>query len=72
MIQRSAFRYFKTPPKIIRLAVMMYVRFAEQSRSNDIGLPVAVKNAIALDGMKDFAGVFALPWAVVNDLDLLD
>jgi putative transposase len=27
MIQRSPFRYFKTSPEIIRLAVMLYVRF---------------------------------------------
>ena len=27
MTQRSPFRYFRTSPKIIRLAVMMYVRF---------------------------------------------
>jgi len=27
MNKRSPFRYFKTSPKIIRLAVMMYVRF---------------------------------------------
>jgi putative transposase len=27
MIQRSPFRYFRTSPEIIRLAVMMYVRF---------------------------------------------
>jgi putative transposase len=27
MIKRSPFRYFKTSPEIIRLAVMMYVRF---------------------------------------------
>jgi putative transposase len=27
MIKRSAFRYFKTSPDIIRLAVMMYVRY---------------------------------------------
>ena len=27
MTQRSAFRFFKTSPEIIRLAVMMYVRF---------------------------------------------
>ena len=27
MTQRSAFRYFKTSPEIIRLAVMMYIRF---------------------------------------------
>ena len=27
MTQRSPFRYFKTPPEIIRLAVMMYIRF---------------------------------------------
>lgn len=27
MTQRSAFKYFKTSPEIIRLAVMMYIRF---------------------------------------------
>jgi len=27
MTKHSAFRYFKTSPEIIRLAVMMYVRF---------------------------------------------
>lgn len=27
MTQRSPFRYFKTCPEIIRLAVMMYIRF---------------------------------------------
>jgi putative transposase len=27
MTKRSPFRYFKTSPKIIRLAVIMYVRF---------------------------------------------
>lgn len=27
MSQRSPFRYFKTSPEIIRLAVMMYIRF---------------------------------------------
>ena len=27
MTQRSPFRYFKTSPEIIRLAVTMYVRF---------------------------------------------
>lgn len=27
MAQRSPFRYFKTSPEIIRLAVMLYVRF---------------------------------------------
>ena len=27
MTKRSSFRYFKTSPEIIRLAVMMYVRF---------------------------------------------
>ena len=27
MIKRSPFRYFKTSPEIIRLAVMLYVRF---------------------------------------------
>jgi hypothetical protein len=28
MTKRSPFRYFKTSPEIIRLAVMLYVRFA--------------------------------------------
>jgi putative transposase len=27
MTKRSPFRYFRTSPEIIRLAVMMYVRF---------------------------------------------
>ena len=27
MTQRSPFRYFRTSPEIIRLAVMMYVRY---------------------------------------------
>ena len=27
MTKRSAFRYFKTSPEIIRLAVMLYIRF---------------------------------------------
>ncbi len=27
MAKRSPFRYFRTSPEIIRLAVMMYVRF---------------------------------------------
>jgi putative transposase len=27
MNQRSPFRYFRTSPEIIRLAVMMYIRF---------------------------------------------
>ena len=28
MTERSPFKYFKTSPEIIRLAVMLYVRFA--------------------------------------------
>ena len=27
MLQRSPFRYFKTSPEIIRLAVMLYIRY---------------------------------------------
>ncbi len=27
MTQRASFRYFKTSPEMIRLAVMMYIRF---------------------------------------------
>ena len=27
MTKRSPFRYFKTSPEIIRLAVMLYIRF---------------------------------------------
>jgi putative transposase len=33
MIKLSPFRYFKTSPKIIRLAVMMYVRFPLSHRN---------------------------------------
>jgi putative transposase len=33
MTQRSRFRYFKTSPEIIRLAVMMYVRFPQSLRN---------------------------------------
>ena len=33
MTQRSPFRYFKTSPEIIRLAVMMYIRFPLSLRS---------------------------------------
>ena len=33
MTQRSPFRYFKTSPEIIRLAVMLYIRFPLSLRS---------------------------------------
>jgi len=33
MTKRSPFRYFKTSPEIIRLAVMLYVRFPLSLRS---------------------------------------
>ena len=33
MTQRSPFRYFKTSPEIIRLAVMMYIRFPPSLRN---------------------------------------
>ena len=33
MSQRSPFKYFKTSPEIIRLAVMMYVRFSLSLRN---------------------------------------
>ena len=33
MTKRSPFRYFKTSPEIIRLAVMMYVRFPRSLRN---------------------------------------
>lgn len=33
MTQRSPFRYFKTSPKIIRLAAMLYVRFPRSLRN---------------------------------------
>ena len=33
MIQRSPFRYIKTSPEIIRLAVMLYVRFPHSLRN---------------------------------------
>jgi len=37
---------------------------------NDSG--VGVKNAVNLNGVKNFIGAFAPPWAVLNDLALLD
>lgn len=37
---------------------------------NDSG--VGVKNAVNLKGAKNYLGTFAPPWAVLNDLDLLD
>jgi hypothetical protein len=33
MTQCSPFRYFKTSPEIIRLAVMLYIRFTASARS---------------------------------------
>jgi putative transposase len=33
MTKRNPFRYFKTSPEIIRLAVMMYVRFPSSLRN---------------------------------------
>ncbi|HET8790834.1 MAG TPA: 3-dehydroquinate synthase, partial [Modicisalibacter sp.] len=36
---------------------------------NDSG--VGVKNAVNLNGVKNFIGAFAPPWAVLNDFDLL-
>ncbi len=36
MTQRSPFRYFKTPPEIIRLAVMMYIRFPMSLRNVEV------------------------------------
>ena len=33
---------------------------------------VGVKNAVNLNGVKNFVGTFAPPWAVVNDFDFLD
>ena len=33
MTKRSTFRYFKTSPKIIRLAVMLYIRFPLSRRN---------------------------------------
>ena len=35
MTKRSPFRYFKTSPEIIRLAVMMYVRFPLSLRNDE-------------------------------------
>ena len=37
---------------------------------NDSG--VGVKNAVNLNGVKNFIGAFAPPWAVLNDFELLD
>jgi len=35
MTKRSPFKYFKTSPEIIRLAVMLYVRFPLSLRNVD-------------------------------------
>jgi putative transposase len=35
MTRRSPFRYFRTSPEVIRLAVMMYVRFPLSLRNVD-------------------------------------
>jgi hypothetical protein len=48
MTKRSPFRYFKTSPEIIRLAVMMYVRFPLSLRSvedllNERGIESAMR-----------------------------
>jgi len=37
---------------------------------NDAG--VGVKNAVNLNGAKNYMGTFAPPWAVLNDFDMLD
>ena len=37
MTQRSTFRYFKTSPEVIRLAVMLYVRFPRHCQTNQPG-----------------------------------
>ena len=39
MTKRSPFRYFKTSPEIIRLAVMMYIRFPLSLRNVEDLLP---------------------------------
>ena len=39
MTKRSPFRYFKTSPEIIRLAVMMYIQFALSLRNVEDLLP---------------------------------
>jgi putative transposase len=48
MTKRSPFRYFKTSPEIIRLAVMMYVRFPLSLRNvedllNERGIDISHK-----------------------------
>jgi putative transposase len=43
MTQRSPFRYFKTSPEIIRLAVMLYVRYPLSLRNVDDLLPWNVR-----------------------------
>ena len=39
MTKRSPFKYFKTSPEIIRLAVMLYVRFPLSPRDIEDLLP---------------------------------
>lgn len=36
MTQRSPFRYFKTSPGVIRLAVMLYIRFPLSLRNVEV------------------------------------
>jgi putative transposase len=43
MTQRRPFRYFKTSPEVIRLAVMLYVRFPLSLRNvEDCSMSVAI------------------------------
>ena len=47
---RNAFRYRKTPPQIIRLAMMMYIRFPLSLRNLD----EFSMNAVRISPMKQF------------------
>ena len=46
---RNPFRYYKTSPDVIRLAVMMYVHLAKPSHSDDIyGLEASRAHSLAV------------------------
>ena len=62
MTKRSPFRYFKTSPEVIRLAVMLYVRFPLSLRSVEDFLPergIDVSHETVLLGGTDFGPLFA-------------
>ena len=62
MMRRSPFRYFKTSPEIIRLAVMLYIRFLLSFRK---GGGLLHENDI------DWNQMSAWPRGKMNDINIL-